>query len=218
MPMKLYGYWRSTAAHRVRIALHLKGIPFESIPVDLVHGAQHQGELAALNPQHLVPTLVDGTTVISQSLAIVEYLEERFTQPPLLPADPAARARVRQIALAVATDLHPLNNLRVLRYLKTAFSADPAMQQAWRHHWLAIELTAIEPLLDAQGPYATGSAVSLADLCLVPQLFGARRFDFPLANFPRLLRVEAACARLPAFARARPEVQADAPAEAARGG
>ncbi len=212
--MKLYGYWRSTAAYRVRIALHLKGIPFESVAVNLRQGEQRSPQFLALNPQGLVPTLVDGPAVISQSLSIVEYLEETHPAPPLLPAAPAARARARQIALAVAADLHPLANPRVLRYLEFVLEADAGAQEAWRHHWLATELDAVERLVDGDGPYALGERVGLADLCLVPQLYSARRFAFPLDAFPCLRRVEAACAELPAFRAARPEVQADAAAMA----
>lgn len=208
--MKLYGYWRSTAAYRVRIALHLKGIPFESVAVNLRQDEQHSPGYAVLNPQCLVPTLVDGQTVISQSLAIVEYLEETHPSPPLLPAAPAARARARQIALAVAADLHPLNNPRVLRYLEFVLQADAGAQEAWRHYWLDTELAALERLVDGDGPYALGETPGFADLCLVPQLYSARRFAFPLATFPRLLRLDTACAKLPAFRAARPEVQADA--------
>jgi maleylacetoacetate isomerase len=214
--VKLYSYWRSSAAYRVRIALHLKGVAFETIPVDLRHFAQQDGAYDAVNPQHLVPTLVDGAVVLGQSLAIIEYLEERFPAPPLLPAEPARRARARHIALAIAADLHPLNNLRVLRYLKTEFRADEAARQAWYHHWLKLELGAVERLVEAGGPYALGGTLSLADLCIVPQLYNARRYAFSIEPYPRLCRIDAACAGLEAFWLARPEVQADAPAEESR--
>ncbi|QID19148.1 maleylacetoacetate isomerase [Nitrogeniibacter mangrovi] len=212
--MRLYGYWRSTAAYRVRIALQLKGLSFESQAVDLraAASAQHRAAYAALNPQHLVPTLVDGDTVIGQSLAIIEYLDERYPQPPLLPGGAVERARARQIALAIGADLHPLNNLRVLNYLENTLGADAAARRAWYHHWLRLGLDACERLVDERGPFALGEAVGLADLCIVPQLYNARRYDFALDACPRLCRIDAACAGLDAFARAVPERQPDAPA------
>lgn len=215
--MKLYSYWRSSAAYRVRIALNLKGLAFESQGVDLrpPANAQHSPDYAALNPQQLVPTLVDGETVIGQSLAIVEYLDERYPQPPLLPPGAGERARARQIALAISADLHPLNNLRVLNYLEKELGVDPAARRAWYHHWLKLGLDACERLVDEHGPYALGKTVGLADLCLVPQLYNARRYEFPLDAYPRLCRIDAACAALEAFALSRPELQPDAPAGAA---
>ena len=214
--MKLYSYWRSSAAYRVRIGLHLKGIAFEYVAVDLAKadGEQHGPDYAALNPQQLVPTLVDGDIVIGQSLAILEYLDERFPALPLLPATHAERARTRQVALVIGADLHPLNNLRVLRYLETTYALDQTARRAWYHHWLKLELNAAERLVDASGPFALGAAVSLADMFIVPQLYNARRYGFPLAPYPRLRRIDDACATLDAFARARPECQPDAPPEA----
>jgi maleylacetoacetate isomerase len=212
--MRLYSYWRSSAAYRVRIALRLKGLSCETVAVDLRPGkdGQHDADYDRLNPQHMVPTLVDGELAIGQSLAIIDYLEERYPVPPLLPADAPDRARVRQIALAIAADLHPLNNLRVLRYLETQLMLDGGARHAWYHHWLCLGLDAVERLVDARGPHAVGAHVSLADVCIVPQLYNARRFGFPLDDYPRLLRVDAVCAALPAFALAAPDVQADAPA------
>ena len=216
--MKLYSYWRSSAAWRVRIGLQLKGLAFDYVPVDLskVDGGQHSPGYAALNPQHLVPTLVDGDTVIGQSLAILEYLEERFPFPPLLPAGHAARARARQIALVIGADVHPLNNLRVLRYLEAEGAFDLAARSDWVHHWLKLGLDAAENLVDASGPYALGAALSLADLFIVPQLYNARRYEFSLAAYPRLRRIDDACATLDAFALARPECQPDAPSASGR--
>jgi maleylacetoacetate isomerase len=211
--MRLYSYWRSSAAYRVRIALHLKGLAFETVAVDLRRAAQQEPVYGAVNPQHLVPTLVDEDLLLGQSLAIVEYLEEVYPAPALLPASPAARARVRQIALAIAADLHPLNNLRVLRHLKAEFGADEAARQAWYHHWLGLELEAVEQLVEGVGLFALGAAPSLADICIVPQLYNARRYAFPLDAYPRLRRIDAACTELAAFRLARPEVQPDAPAE-----
>ena len=216
--IKLYSYWRSSAAYRVRIGLHLKGLAYEYAAVDLAaaDGGQHRPAYAALNPQQLVPTLVDGDAVIAQSLSILEYLDERFPAPPLLPAGPtehapAQRARARQIALAIAADLHPLNNLRVLRYLEAECRLGPAERHAWHQHWLKLGLDAAEHLVDAAGPFALGHEVGLADLFIVPQLYNARRYEHPLTAYPRLCRIDEACAALDAFARARPERQPDAP-------
>lgn len=213
--MRLYSYWRSSAAYRVRIALHLKGLAFETVAVDLRTAAQHDAAYGTVNPQHLVPTLEDGDLILGQSLAIIEYLEECYPAPALLPKSPAARARARQIALAIAADLHPLDNLRVLAYLERELAADPAAGRAWYIHWLGLGLDAVEYLVDGVGPFALGGAPSLADLCIVPQLYNARRYGFSLDAYPRLCRIDAACAGRTDFRRARPEVQPDAPAEVA---
>jgi len=211
--MKLYGYWRSSAAYRVRIGLRLKAVSWEYAAVNLTKGGGEQNApgYAALNPQRLVPTLVDGDCVIGQSLAILEYLDERFPAPPLLPASYAERARARQIALVIGADLHPLSNLRVLHYLETEHLLGSEARLAWYRHWLKLGLDAAEGLVAASGPYALGAAVGLADLFIVPQLYNARRYEFPLADYPRLRRIDAACAALEAFALARPECQPDAP-------
>jgi maleylacetoacetate isomerase len=211
--MRLYGYWRSSAAYRVRIGLNYKGIAFEHAAVDLTKcdGEQHQAEYAALNPQQLVPTLIDGDAVIGQSLAILEYLEERFPMPPFLAGGPPVRARARQIALVVGADLHPLNNLRVLRYLEEECGLAAPVRRNWYHHWLRIGLDAAERLVDSIGPFALGASAGLADIFIVPQLYNARRFSFDLAGYPRLLRLDRACAEIDAFARAHPECQPDAP-------
>lgn len=216
--MKLYSYWRSSSAYRVRIGLHLKGLAFDYVPVDLStpDGEHHAPDYAAVNPQQLVPTLVDGDTVIAQSLAILEYLEERFPAPALLPGDSAARARARQLALIIAADLQPLNNLRVLRYLEADCALGNAVRRLWYRHWLKLGLEAAEALADPAGPYALGDAVSLADLVVVPQLYNARRYDFPLDAYPRLRRAAAACMALDAFECACPERQPDAPPDVRR--
>lgn len=211
--MKLYSYWRSSASYRVRIGLNLKGIPYDTVPVNLSteDGEQHDAAYAALNPQQLVPTLVDGDTVIGQSLAILEYLEERFPAPPLLPSGPAERARARQVALIIGADLHPLNNQRVLRYLEADCALGHGVRRLWYRHWLNLGLDAVEHYADADGPYTLGAAVTLADLFVVPQIYNARRYEFSLAAYPRLRRVVDACGALDAFARAAPERQPDAP-------
>ena len=211
--MKLYNYFRSSAAYRARIALHLKGLPFEYAPVHLVRGEQHAEPYRALNRQELVPTLADGDTVVTQSLAIIEYLNERHPEPPLLPATPAERARVRAIALAIACDIHPLNNLRVLRYLKGTHGASEEAKDAWYRHWIDAGLAALEAQLAAEaatGAFCHGDAPTLADICLVPQLANARRANIPLDAYPTLLRIDANCRALDAFARAAPDRQPDA--------
>jgi maleylpyruvate isomerase len=211
--MKLYNYFRSSAAYRVRIALHLKGLDFAYAPVHLGKGEQHADAYRALNRQELVPTLVDGEATVTQSLAIIEYLDERHPQPPLLPPTPAARARVRGIALAIACDIHPLNNLRVLRYLKHTLGASEEAKDAWYRHWIDTGLAALEAQLAAEsatGAFCHGDVPTLADICLVPQLANARRSNIPLEPYPTLVRIDARCRALEAFARATPERQPDA--------
>lgn len=215
--MKLYGYWRSSAAYRVRIALALKGLDHTCVPVHLLAGGgeQHRPAYRALQPQGLVPVLVtDDGAVLFQSLAILEYLEERFPDPPLLPAESRDRAFVRGFALAIACDVHPLNNLRVLRYLETALGQPPEAREAWVRHWIGEGLAACEAMLAGRpvsGPFVGGERPTFADICLVPQLYNARRFGCDLAPYPRLLAVEARALGLPAFAAAAPERQPDAP-------
>lgn len=214
--MKLYDYFRSSAAYRVRIALNLKGLSAEHIPIHLRRdgGLQNKPAYRAVNPAGLVPALVtDEGTVLTQSLAIVEWLEEVHPKPPLLPADPLRRAQVRAAALTVACDIHPLNNLRVLDRLEHRLGLDKAAVDGWYKHWIDVGLTALEAQLAprvAGGPYAFGETPGLADLCLVPQLANARRFHCPLDAFPTLTAVEAACNALPAFQAAHPSRQAGA--------
>lgn len=210
--IQLYSYWRSSAAYRVRIALGLKGLEYETIPVHLVKdGGEHKSAAyAKLNPQQLVPTLVHDGVVIGQSLAIMEYLDEVFPDAPLLPKDAAARARTRQMAMVVAMEIHPVNNLGVMQYLVEAFGADDAQKLAWTHRWMKRGFDALEVLADNQGPYLAGAQVTMADCCLIPQLYNAHRFNFPLGAYPKLRRVEQACNALNAFKRAAPEVQVDA--------
>ncbi len=210
--MKLYTYFRSSAAYRVRIALNLKGIPFESIAVDLRPGMHHSPAYLAMNPQGLVPALEDGGTVFSQSLAILEYLEETHPQPPLLPSAPVDRARVRSLALSIACDLHPLNNLRVLNYLRSPLGQDEAAVNTWYRHWIAEGLRGLEVETSrlGDGRHAFGAGITLADVCLVPQLFNARRFNCDLAPYPTLRSISEHLELFPAFARAAPAAQPDA--------
>jgi maleylacetoacetate isomerase len=215
--VKLYGYFRSSAAYRVRIALNFKGIAWEPMIVDLRAPvrAQHTPEFRALNPQQLIPVLQDGDHVLTQSLAIIEYLEETHPEPPLLPRLPAQRAQVRALALAVACDMHPLNNLRVLNYLRDPLGHDDAAVNAWYAHWIALGLSALEEQakrLSGDGRHMFGSEVTLADVCLVPQMANARRFNCDSSSFPTLGAICAHLSTLPAFARAAPEVQPDASA------
>jgi len=213
--LTLYSYWRSSAAYRVRIGLNLKGLAYDMVPVHLVRGGgqQHASEYAALNPQELVPTLRHGEQILTQSLAILEYLEEIHPQPALLPADAAGRARVRALAQLVACDIHPLNNLRVLQFLDHEWNVPQAERDQWILHWMRTGFTAMEAALAASpltARFCHGDTPGLADCCLVPQLYNARRFGLDMASFPILRRVEEACLAVPAFDAARPENQPDA--------
>ena len=215
MSLRLYGYWRSSAAYRVRIALNHKRLDWESIPKHLLRGGgEHLGvDYLSRNPQGLVPTLQDGEFLLAQSLAIIEYLNETRPQPPLLPADPQSRATVRAMALAIACDVHPLNNLRVMQYLRRELGADEDAIARWIRHWIAQGFTALEAWIvrhSVDGRHCYGTSVSLADVCLVPQAYNARRFSLDLSPWPRLAAVVASLESLPAFAAARPELQSDA--------
>jgi maleylacetoacetate isomerase len=210
--VKLYTYFRSSAAYRVRIALNLKGLPYEMVAVHLTKdgGQQHRPEFHAVNPQERVPALaLSSGEVLTQSLAIIEYLDDIAPEPPLLPADALARAKVRAIAQMVACDIHPLNNLISLQYLKRAMKHEQAEIDAWYHHWVIEGFKAIEAMI-TPAPYACGAHVTLADVCLVPQVFNARRLKVPLDQFPKIVAVETACLKLAAFDKARPENQPDA--------
>ena len=210
--MKLYSYFRSSAAYRVRIALNLKGIAYDTIPIHLIKDGGHnkRPEFRAINPQMRVPVLVTpaGDT-LTQSLAIIEYLDETHPQPPLLPKDPIARAKVRALAELIACDIHPLNNTSPLRYLKRDMGQDQSAIDTWYHHWVLSGFEALEAMI-GEGPYLCGKEVTLADTCLVPQVANARRFNVPLDKFPNIVAVDAACAKLPAFDKARPDNQPDA--------
>jgi maleylpyruvate isomerase len=213
--MVLYDYFRSSAAYRVRIALEMKGIVVEHRQVHLLRGEQSQPSYLARNPQALVPALeLDDGTVLTQSLAIIEYIETLRPEPRLIPSDPVLAARARAVAMAIACDIHPLNNPRVVNYLQTELHTRNAGVDAWRRHWLLNGLEAVEKLIAPSGspigPFCLGAAVTLADACLIPQLYSARRFETPLDHLPRILAVEAACAELPAFRAAHPSRQTDA--------
>ena len=210
--MKLYSYFRSSAAYRVRIALNLKGLAYETVSVHLVKDGGHnrRPEFRAVNPQMRVPVLeTPQHEVLIQSLAIIEYLDETHPNPPFLPKEPLARAKVRALAELIACDIHPLNNTSPLRYLKNQMGQQQSAIDAWYHHWVIEGFEALEALLQP-GPFACGSAVTLADICLVPQVYNARRLKVPLEKFPKIVGVDAACLTLPAFDRARPENQPDA--------
>ena len=208
--MKLIGYFRSSAAFRVRIALNLKGIAVEHAFRHLRKGEQRLPDYVAINPQKLVPALVlDSGEVLTQSMAILEYLDETHPDPPLLPKDPIARAQIRALADVIACDIHPLNNVGPLRYLKNEMHQEQSAIDAWYHHWVRTGFEALEALV-RPAPYAFGSQVTLADVCLVPQVYNARRLKVPLDSFPKIVGIEAACLALPAFDRARPENQPDA--------
>lgn len=212
--MELYTYFRSSAAYRVRIALNLKGLQADYRYVHLVKdGGQHRKpEYLQLNPQGLVPALVDDGNVLTQSLAIIEYLDETHPTPPLLPADPAGRARVRALAQVVACEIHPVNNLRILKYLEKEFGIDEAGRKQWYRHWVAEGFTALEKMLadnPATGRFCHGNTPTIADLCLVPQVFNARRFDVDMSAFPAIVRIDAECMQFDAFIMSAPEQQRD---------
>ncbi len=212
--MKLYNYWRSSASYRVRIALALKGVPYEYVSVNLATGEAASPAYLAVNPQGVVPTLEDGGKLITQSIAICEYLDETHPRPPLLPSDPAGRARVRAIALAVACEIHAVGNLRVSGYLAKTYGASEAQRMEWMAHWVHAGFGAIEKLLansPGTGRFCHGDAPTLADVVLLPQVYNAHRVKLEMAEYPTILRIEQACVAHPAFVAARPEAQPDAP-------
>jgi len=211
--MKLYNFFRSGTSHRLRIALNLKGIDYEYVAVDL-RSEEHLGtDFKAVNPQGLVPALADGDLTLIQSPAIIEWLEERYPTPPLLPANPDDRARVRALAAIVGCDIHPINNRRILEYLRKTLACDEAAVQAWCATWIDAGFAALEALLAAdprRGAFCFGDAPTLADVYLVPQVESARRFKVDLAPYPHIVAIDRACAELDAFRRAAPAVQPDA--------
>jgi maleylacetoacetate isomerase len=208
----LYTYFRSSAAYRVRIALNLKGLAYDMVPIHLTkEGGQNlKPEFRAINPQMRVPALaLDGGDILIQSLAIIEYLDEIHPEPPLLPRDPLARAKARALAHLIACDIHPLANVSPLRYLKNRLGHEQPDIDAWYHHWVLTGFEALEAMM-APGPFACGAQVTLADVCIVPQVYNARRLKVPLERFPKIVAVDAACLKLAAFDKARPENQPDA--------
>jgi maleylacetoacetate isomerase len=215
--LRLYSYWRSSAAYRVRIGLNLKGLPYEILPIHLLRdgGEQRTAEYRQINPQALVPVLQHGNRKLSQSLAILEYLDETWPARPLLPATARSRQRARAIALAIACDLHPLNNLRVLQYFEHEWNVPQPERDVWVRHWINEGFAAIEAMLNdhlSTGQYCEGELPTIADCCLIPQVYNARRFGVDMAPFPTISRIERSCLQLPAFDLARPEMQPDKPA------
>lgn len=215
--IRLYSYWRSSAAYRVRIALNLKGLPFETMPVHLVRdgGEQHKAPFSDLNPQELVPVLLHGNRILRQSLAIMEYLDETWPSPPLMPATARDRQRVRSISQLVASDMHPLNNLRVLQFFENTWNVPQAEREAWVRHWIKVGFDALEDTLcdnPSTGAYCDGDVPTMADCCLVPQVYNAERFGVDMAPYRTIRRITQECLALEAFDAARPENQPDAPA------
>ena len=209
--MKLYGFWRSTTTYRVRAALNLKDVPYETVPVDLGAGAQRANDYVGLNPGAGVPTLVltDGT-VLTQSMAILDYLDAVYPNPRLLPDNPILRAKVLAVALTVALDIHPVNNLRVVGQLTSRFGGSAEQTQDWMIHWMEQGFAALEAMLAEDTPFALGDAPNLADLCITAQVYNAHRWGVDLTKFPKTAQVEAACLAIPAIAAAHPDRQQDA--------
>jgi len=210
--MKLYTQFRSSASFRVRIALNLKGLAYEPAPLALARGEHREAAYGNVNPQELVPALVVDGHVLTQSLAIIEYLEEKQPQPPLLPRDALGRARVRSLSLLVACEIHPLNNLRVLNYLRASLAQSEEGVTSWYRHWIAEGLSKLEKELarPGTGEFAHGDTPTMADCCLVPQIFNARRYQCDTAPYPTVMRVFERCMQLEAFRRAQPSLQPDA--------
>jgi len=212
--MKLIGYFRSSAAYRVRIALNFKGIAVEHASRHLRKGEQFSADYAALNPQKLVPSLVlDDGAVLTQSLAIIEYLEEAHPEPPLLPRDPVGRAHVRALSLIVSADIHPIQNLRVMAYLRQKFGQTEESAFTWSRHWIETGFDAYESMVThsaEKGTFSHGNSPTMADMCLVPQVFNATRFKVDMKRYPAIQRIYDACLKLPAFDAAQPSKQPDA--------
>ncbi len=206
MTVRLYDFFRSSACYRVRIALNVKGIAYTPVTVNLAQGEQRNPDYLAKNPQGFAPMLeIDGVK-LTQSLAIIDYLDTTRPDPPLAPRDPAARARIQAMALVIACDIHPLNNLRVLKYLGSALDTPEPVRDDWYRHWVAEGFAGLEAMATDASPYLSGAQPGLADLCLVPQMFNARRFAVDLTPYPMLVRIDAACTALPAFRAAHPDV------------
>jgi maleylacetoacetate isomerase len=215
--IKLYSFWRSSACYRVRIALNLKGIAYETLPIHLVRdgGEQHTADFNQVNPQELIPVLLHGDRVLRQSLAIIEYVDEVVERHPLLPSNARDRQRVRAISQLIACDIHPLGNLRVQQYLETHFGADQSQRDGWARHWIHGGFVALEKVLrdnPSTGAFCEGDTPTMADCCLIPQVYNALRFGVDMKEFPTIARINGACLEMPAVDAARPEMQADAPA------
>lgn len=200
----LYDYWRSSACYRVRIALALKGVEYRSVPTSLIEGEHKHADYVALNPQGFVPALAIDGHVLTQSLAIIDYLDAKYPEPKMVSSEAAARSHTLAQALVIAADIHPVNNLRILQYLKNHLGHDQAALDEWYRHWIVEGFTALETMAPADGLFG-GDLPNLADVCLVPQMANARRFDTPLEAFPKLVRIDAALTALPAFAAAHPD-------------
>lgn len=205
MTLRLYDYWRSSAAYRVRIALNLKGVAYDAVPVSLVDGAQRDPAYIAKNPQGFVPMLEAGDVRLTQSMAIIDWLDATYPDPPFMPADPAARAAERAKAMVIAADIHPINNLRVLTYLKAELGHHQEDIDRWARHWITQGFTALEAMADPDALYLSGAAPGLADIFLIPQMANARRVATPLDAFPKLVAIDARATALDAFAKARPD-------------
>ncbi|MFM4995741.1 maleylacetoacetate isomerase [Aeromonas sanarellii] len=209
--LQLFGYWRSSASYRVRIVMQLKGLDYEQHPINLRQGELREKAYRRINPQGLVPFLVDGEVQVGQSVAIMEYLDETYPAHPLMPSAPEERARVRQIVNMIACDIHPLNNLRVLNYLEEVFRVGKEQEASWYRHWIDETFSALEQLLmTTAGVYSVGNEVTLADCMLVPQVYNARRFNMTLDDYPTINRIVANCEQLQAFIKAAPANQPDA--------
>jgi maleylacetoacetate isomerase len=214
--IRLYSYWRSSAAYRVRIALNLKGLPYETMPVHLLQdgGQQHTPEFIDLNPQELVPVLMHGNRILRQSMSIIEYLDETWPTPPLMPATARERQRVRAIAQMIACDIHPLNNLRVLQFMEKTWNVPQAERDTWLRHWMKVGLDAVEDTLcdnPSTGDFCDGEQPTMADCCLVPQVYNAERFGVDMAPYRTIRRIVQTCLGMDEFKAARPENQPDAP-------
>ncbi len=203
--IRLYDYWRSSAAYRVRIALNLKGLAYEAVDISLIDGAHQAATYKAKNPQGFVPMLEVGDIRLTQSLAIIEWLDATYPEPRQIPRDPTARAQEMAKALVIAADIHPINNLRILKHLKTSMGQDQGAIDDWYRHWIAEGFTALESMADPNAPFLSGETLGIADICLIPQMANARRFDAPLDAYPNLVRIDAACTALDPFQRAHPD-------------
>jgi len=206
--MELHGYFRSSASYRVRIGLNLKGLQYDYKPVNLLKGEQREDDYRKLQPQGLVPALVDGKNILTQSLAILEWLDEQHPEPALLPNDPLARAKVRALAYNIACDIQPLQNLRILKYLQSGLGVGDEQKTKWIRHWIHEGFSALEQQLDP-APFAAGDKPGLFECCLIPQIYNAKRFGMEIADYPAIHRVARACSEIPAFIEARPEKQPD---------